>query len=201
MPTDDPVSKALAGAKNALASARNFTKSAGDTDPSRFAAKPAAPKPAAKPASGGMAREASDVGSGLRWRAEQVKNIGEMKKGGTIPKTGSYKMHKGEEVVTADKSNLQDVIERAKDSLGGPMRPAHGMRSTRIDHHSNGSHTVTHVPHMNTMDSKSNEDISYAVKNHAELASKIKEYLGDKEEMAEGDKKKDSKSEESAEKV
>lgn len=205
MPNDDPVSRALSSAKSTLAGAKKFTASAGDTDPGRFAAKPAAAAPAAptkKPESG-MMREASDVASGIKYRTDQAKalsgNTPGMKKGGVVPKTGNYKMHEGEDVVTADKSNLQDVIDRAKDALGGPMRPKHGMRSTRIDHHSNGSHTVTHVPHMSP-EKPMNEDISYAVKNHKELADKIKEYLGDKNEP-EAPGQKDSKAEESAEKA
>lgn len=196
MPNDDAVSKALAGAKSALAGARKFTQSTGDTDPSRFAAKPAAsaPAPAAKKPETGIAREASDVGTGIKYRLEQQKSLGSMKKGGTIPKTGSYKMHKGEEVVTADKSNLQEVIERAKDSLGGPMRPKHGMRSSHVDHLNDGSHVVRMQPHAG-------DEVSYSAKDHKELADKLKQYLGDKEEMAEGDSKPDSKAEESKEKA
>lgn len=179
MPNDDFVSKALAGAKNALAGAKKFTASTGDTDPSKVVAKPASAVPAAKPAApSGLNKEASDVKSGLEWRAKQVKEIGQMKEGGKVPKTGLYKMHKGEDVVTADKSNLQEVVDRAKDALGGPKRPKHGMRNMRVDHHTDGSHTVHHMPHEG-------EEISYAVKNHAELADKIKQYLGD--EQAEGE--------------
>lgn len=186
---DDPISKALAGAKSALAGAKKFTASTGDTDPSRFAAKPAASAPAApkKPESG-LVREASDVASGIKYRTDQAKalsgNTPGMKKGGVVPKTGNYKMHEGEDVVTADKSNLQEVIDRAKDALGGPMRPKHGMRSTHIDHHSNGSHTVRHSPLGGSEMGKIPEETSYAVKDTNELQDKIKEYLGDKEAPA-----------------
>lgn len=118
MPDDDFVSKALESAKSALAGAKKFTASAGDSDPSKFAPKPAPvakPTPKPKPETG-LAKDASDVGSGLRWRAEQVKSLGSFKKGGTVPKTGVYKLHEGEQVIPSE------IMDKATSALGGPKK-------------------------------------------------------------------------------
>jgi hypothetical protein len=51
----------------------------------------------------------SDLGSSLKWRAEQGKEagkvLGQFKDGGKVPKTGKYKLHKGETVLTAKEGN------------------------------------------------------------------------------------------------
>lgn len=117
-----------------------------------------------------------------------------MKKGGVIPKTGMYKMHKDEDIVTADKSNLNEVLERAKDALGGPKRPKHGMRSTHVDHLQDGSHIVRHQPF-------DGEEVNYSAKNTKELNDKIKQYLGDAPEPEGAKEKNDSLAEEAKEKV
>jgi hypothetical protein len=93
-----------------------------------------------------------------------------------------------------DNPILKDILEKAKDGLGKKNRPKHGMRSTHIAHHANGSHTVTHTPH------EMGDETSYAVADTGELASKIKEYLGDKE-APEGPGMKIAGPEESMEKV
>jgi len=131
MPQDnDYISKVLSSAKSALAGARKFTASVGDSEPSKLSAKPAAAAPApAKPApkadGGGLMKEADDVAQGIKARGEQVKVLGSMKKGGKIAKTGVYRMHKGEEVVKSDKSNLQEVMDRATKGLAGNKSKLH----------------------------------------------------------------------------
>lgn len=91
--------------------------------------------------------------------------------------------------------DLKEVMDKATAGLGKPKQPKHGMRNTHIDHHMDGSHTVRHMPH------EGEPEVSYAVKNHAELAKKIKEYLGDSAESEAPKEAHDSKLEESAEKV
>ncbi len=92
--------------------------------------------------------------------------------------------------------NISELIGKVKDEGlgGGKKRPKHGMRSTHIEHLTEGSHVVRHSPYEG-------EETSYVAKNSKELSDKIKQYLGGKEEAAEGDTKKDSSSEESPEKV
>ncbi len=92
--------------------------------------------------------------------------------------------------------NISSLLDKVKDDgLGGKKkRPKHGMRTTSMEHMTEGSHVVRHMPYEG-------DEISYVAKDHAELAKKIKEYLGEKEEAAEGDTKKDSPAEESTEKA
>jgi len=86
------------------------------------------------------------------------------------------------------------LLEKATAALGGPKKPKHGMRSTHIDHHPDGSHTVRHAP-------ISGDEVSYAVGNSKELQAKIKQYLGDAAEPEGIAEKNDSPAEDAAEKV
>jgi len=180
MPNEDFVSKALAGAKSALASANKFTASTGDKNPGMFSPKKAAPAPAPaksapSPSREGLKGEAFDAGAGIRERlksqAEGKAAEGSFKKGGTVPKTGVYKLHKDEQVLPASKMD-KSVLDKATAALGTSQKPKHGMRSTSIDHHGDGSHTVRHMP------IEGGQDQSYAVKNTSELGKRIKEILG-----------------------
>jgi len=93
--------------------------------------------------------------------------------------------------------NINKLLDKVKDTgLSGPKknRPKHGMRSTQIEHLTDGSHVVRHQPYEG-------EETSYVAKDEKELAAKVRKYLGDKEEAAEGDTQKDSPAEESTEKV
>lgn len=185
---DDPVSKALAGAKSALAGARKFTASVGDTEPSKVSPKPApqAAAPAPKPAASGIAKEAEDAGKGVAINLQKKKEvIDSMAKGGPINKTGLYKLHKGEEVVPADKAESGKLdkksMNKATEALGGKKEGGkkHGFGSLQVDHHSNGSHTVRHRPDMNKETTGSpSQEVSYAVGSNKELFDKLKEYLG-----------------------
>jgi hypothetical protein len=51
------------------------------------------------------------------------------------------------------------------------LMPKHGFRDTHVQHHKDNSHTVRHTPH-------SGEEVSYAVKDDADLIKKLKQYLG-----------------------
>lgn len=124
MPNDkDFVSSALSSAKNALAGAKRFTASVGDTTPSRVSPqpKPAAPAATAKPASTGIMREAEDTGAGVARNLQMKKDVlGSFKKGGTVKKTGVYKLHKDEQVIPAEKSQGLDksLMDKATEALG-----------------------------------------------------------------------------------
>jgi hypothetical protein len=73
-----------------------------------------------------------------------------------------------------DSPILKDILDKATAGLGKKKRPKHGMRSTHIDHLDDGSHVGRIQPHEG-------DEMSFSAKNEGELASKIKEYLGDKE--------------------
>jgi hypothetical protein len=79
-----------------------------------------------------------------------------------------------DEVLGKGKSPLsKSLMDKATAALGGASEdgPKHGFRSTHVDHHKDGSHTVRHTPKMG-------DEISYAVKDNNELTQKIKKYLG-----------------------
>lgn len=77
------------------------------------------------------------------------------------------------------------VMDKATAGLGGSKKPKHGIRSTHIDHHTDGSATVKHQMHTRPekvgMD---DSEESYAVKNTDELVSRLKEMLGGSSEPA-----------------
>ncbi len=147
MPNNDDV---LKGAKAALARADQFTKSVESQAPSRPAPKAAPAPAAAKPApSTGLSKEAEDVGSGLKWRAEQVKTLGSFKKGGVVPKTGNYKLHKDEKVIPAEKAKQMDskMMDAASSALGksSPSKPTMKAKlHMRITPTDNGTYVVDH---------------------------------------------------------
>ena len=76
------------------------------------------------------------------------------------------------------------VMDKATAGLGGDKKSKHGMRSTHIDHHSNGSHTVKIQKHHSPdkMGSMEDNEHSFAVENSAALMAKLKELLGEEAE-------------------
>lgn len=139
----------LKGAKDALAKADSLTKSAEGTTSSRFAPKTAGAAPVTKPSPGGMNKEVSDVASGLKWRGEQTKALGSFKKGGTVPKTGNYKLHEGEKVLTKEKAKQMDtkMMDAASSALGksSPSKPTMKAKlHMRITPTDNGTYVVDH---------------------------------------------------------
>lgn len=181
MPDKDFVSKALESAKSALAGAKKFSASAGDSEPGRFAPKPAMSKPTPKPAPvTGLAKDASDVNSGLKWRAEQVKALGSFKKGGTVPKTGVYKLHEGEQVIPAE------IMDKATSALGGPKKMKKKL-------HMNIEPTDDdrfHVMHSYSGGDKTEpmmENTKHAPSSLAELLEHVKNHYGEEKEPAEKD--------------
>lgn len=139
----------IKSAKAALADADRLTKGAEGTTSSRFAPKAVSPAPAAKPAASGMNKEVSDVASGLKWRGEQAKSLGSFKKGGVVPKTGTYKLHKDEKVIPAEKAKQMDtkMMDAASSALGksSPSKPTMKAKlHMRITPTDNGTYVVDH---------------------------------------------------------
>lgn len=194
MPND--IDNKLAAAKAALGSARSFTKSAGDTEPSKAVAspaKPAAAAPAAKPSSG-ISREAGDAGAGIKARMEnESAALGSMKKGGKIPKTGLYKMHQGEDVVKADKSNLDEVMKRATDGLGAAADRVKSKLSMRIEPTDDSRFIVDHEYRGGKEPMPKSE--RHAPGNLDELVAHVKKHyspqMPDKADEPDGDEPKD----------
>jgi hypothetical protein len=196
MPTD--INKALANAKAALGSARSFTASVGDSEPSKVSPKPAAaaPAPAPKPASGLM-KEANDTGQGIKSsmenKAAAMKSLGSMKKGGKIPKTGMYKMHEGEDVVKSDKSNLDEVLKRATDGLGAAADKVKSKLHMRIEPTDDNKFIVDHE-HRGGMEPMPKSE-RHAPGNLDELVDHIKKHyapqMPDKQDEPDGDEPKD----------
>jgi len=99
-----------------------------------------------------------------------AESIGSMKDGGKVKKTGLDKASLGE-ATKALATKLRDPKD-SNDSKDAPKseKPKHGLRTTDIESHFDGSHTVRHTPYAG-------DEISYAVKDTGELQNKIKQYL------------------------
>lgn len=167
---DDFVSKALERAKGALASAKKFSASAGDSG--TFAPKPApVAKPAPKPKpSYTLADEAASAAQGLKSKAENVKQvIPSMKKGGMVKETGPHLLHKGEAVVPAE------IMDKATSALGGSKKPKKklqmNIKPTDDDRF--------HVTHMYSGGEKTDmpmENTEHAPSNLQELIDHVKKH-------------------------
>ena len=71
------------------------------------------------------------------------------------------------------------VMDKATAGLGGAKKS--GPRSTHIDHHTNGSHTVKvqmRNSDTNKIGNPEDSEQSYAVANSSDLISRLKEMLG-----------------------
>jgi hypothetical protein len=106
---------ALSNAKAAMSKANNFTKSVEGKVPSKFAVK-AKPAPTAAPAPAkptGLAKDVSDVASGLKWKQDQVDAVApKMHQGGIVP--GEL----GEEVPIIAKAGEKVIPVKEAKSVG-----------------------------------------------------------------------------------
>jgi hypothetical protein len=118
-----------------------------------------------------------------------------MHKGGKVKQDGSHILQKGEAVISKEKVEkhskevdalLDGVKEQAADKgedkkdKKDEKKKKSGSRKyarTEIVHHKNGSHTVTHHPHVMT-EGKAAESASYAVPDDNALHSSLKDYIG-----------------------
>jgi hypothetical protein len=101
-PPEDKTAKALRESKKVLAGAERFARSVGGP-------KVETPSPPSKPAPPVPAKKAPDtLAESLAAKRENVEQYkagtgedlkGSFKKGGTVPETGAYKLHKGEHVI------------------------------------------------------------------------------------------------------
>lgn len=194
MPTHDPI----AGAKKALSTAQNYTKSVEGADTSRFAPK----------VSQSMARTTTPVARAAKhpqvpttWGGATsgiIANGGKlptMHRGGVVPgKPGEEKVVKleaGEKVTPAkDKKMADDKKKEAKtkslsvkevlgkDSKSKEEKPKSKKkyRHTHIEHHSDGSHTIRHTP------AEGGEEMSYSRPDTAGMMSGLQENLGGAEQ-------------------
>jgi hypothetical protein len=117
-----------------------------------------------------------------------------MHKGGKVKEDGPHILQKGEAVIAKEKVKkhskevdalLDGVKDQAAEKDKGKKedKKKKGSRlygRTEIVHHKNGSHTVTHHPHPQPMESKSAapEFQSYAVPDDESLHSALKDYIG-----------------------
>lgn len=122
------IDDAVKNAKGALATAnKKFPSPA-----------PAPTAPAAKPAAASSMpsipmqtkKDAEDIKGGLKWRADQTKSnsdvLGQFKDGGKVPKTGNYKLHEGEKVLTKDEvdNGMSAMADKAKPKVKLHIEPS-----------------------------------------------------------------------------
>jgi hypothetical protein len=187
MPQDgiELAKNALKSAKGALDNANNSNVASGNGKPfppfKQKTPTPSPVKPAAK--SSGLGAEAESAASGLKARMTNenaaVDSLkGSFKKGGRVPETGNYKLHKDEEVIPADKAKKMRKASEAEGALTKHGKAKHGMKHTHIEHHPNGSHTVRHTPHADA-DGKMPDEVSYAAKDMDELHDGMEQNLGE----------------------
>jgi hypothetical protein len=175
MPDKDFVSKALDSAKGALASAKKFSGSAGDTDPGRFAPK-AAPKtmPVSKPKTdpASLAGEAESAGQGIKNRMENAKQVmPSMKKGGMVKETGPHLLHKGEAVIPAE------IMSKATSALGGDKKPKKKLHMSIKPTDDDRFH-VTHMYSGGEKTEPMQENTEHAPSSLVELLEHVKKHYG-----------------------
>lgn len=124
----------------------------------REALKPTAPEPAKPftPAEGGPndrvkpGAKFGDRPGEKRLDLSDVKPLGTFKKGGEVPKTGAYKMHKGEQVLTPEQKNhMHNMLSLAEGPLSQeappePEPPKKEVREMRIRKGASGGHIIQH---------------------------------------------------------
>lgn len=119
-----------------------------------------------------------------------------MHDGGTVKKDGLHNLEKGEVVIAKDKvKNMKNAkglmagMAEAAEEKSEPKdskkeeksekKPAgkHRHKTTMIEHHANGSHTVRHIPHP-SQDGSPTQEISYAAPDMDALHAGMDENLG-----------------------
>ena len=102
--------------------------------------------------------------------------------------------------IGAMKGNKETAKGREMEKEHMEKEHATPFRSTHIDHHSDGSHTVRHEPHMKPSKSPAFvervEDTSYSAEDGHALMAKLHEHLGIAHEGEAGDGGGDSAQEE-----
>jgi hypothetical protein len=79
------------------------------------------------------------------------------------------------------KMGPKEILSGGGEKKKGPEKKGkgkHGFGETRIKHHKNGSHTVTHTPESDGT-SPPGPETSYAVKDMDELHDGLEEHLGE----------------------
>jgi hypothetical protein len=188
----------VAGAKSALAGAeRKFPSPKMPVAP---AAKIAMPVPTPKTAGESLAAE---LGAKQENVKEYIKAMPKMHKGGVVKKDGPAILKKGEVVRTAEqekamedkKKDTPKEPKKAAELMGGKKSAKDGEKSdkkdaksekkkskhksTSIEHHGDGSHTVRHTPH------DGGPEVSYSKSDLAGVHDGLEENLGGNEEAAE----------------
>lgn len=173
----------IADAKKFLAESNKKFQPLTPDKPAPAAAAPAKPAVPAMPAVG--------LGRELAEKAKMVNNakkalddsVPKMHDGGKVKKDGLHNLEKGEVVIPKDKimkkaSGLMDGLAEAAEEKAEPKdgkkeeKPEKKSgkkheskpkwKSTHVDHHDNGSHTVHHTGHP-TEDGSPADEMSYAV--------------------------------------
>jgi hypothetical protein len=187
---NDPVKSALAGAKSTLAKANDFTRSSEGKNPGMFAPKAApkaapVPAPAPKSSETGLSEEAHSAGEGIKARMENEnaarKVLGSFKKGGKVKKTGLYKLHEGEEVMSKDdvkKKNEEKVGHRAASVLGGKGKKGRKGPRIHLSQLSSGHIVAEHQPEPGAQDPTA-EPEKHAFNDVDELTEHLREHYKD----------------------
>lgn len=144
----------------------------------------------AKPQTG---KEASDIASGLKWNAEQSRaagsTLGQFKDGGKVPKTGKYKLHKGETVLTADEG--KDIMKKsdmgmsAMAGLGSKKSKKKKMRMS-IESSDNDGYITRHHAEGDEKEPMSKEE-THVHPNMDALMKHVKDTMGGDEPESAGE--------------
>lgn len=78
---------------------------------------------------------------------DMVKPLGSFKKGGRVPKTGAYILHKDEKVVPAEQVKKEDKMATPFDMITGGKKAPKTIHHHEYHRTHNGKHVVTHKHH------------------------------------------------------
>lgn len=115
---------------------------------------------------------------------KRPETMGTFKKGGEVPKTGVYKMHKGEQVMTPEQKNkMRDMLSLAESTLGhdAPPEPQKPPKEGRAMHVRKLDDKSFHIRHEHThpMD---HPDAEYSAKDLKELHKHMDDHWGEAKE-------------------
>lgn len=148
---------------------KNATKPAPVASPVRAAASPADRiKPEAKYGDRGPEKRIDT--------SDMTKPLGSFEKGtDNVPKTGVYKLHKGEAVIPKEKNMNKSAMDAVEKHLsGGEKKPAKEIKEMVHTKSANGKHIVTHRHHR----PEHHPDETHVLNDMAELHSHMEDHAG-----------------------
>jgi hypothetical protein len=143
--------------------------------PASAPAKPSAPsKPSPKDLVNPKGKYGDKPGEKRIDVSDMTKKLGSFKKGGTVPKTGMYQLHAGEEVVPKAKAALAGKKKK------GSGRVPHRMVTEKMD---DGSFQITHEHKPDSPEQQTPPPEKFTAANPKQLVKHVRATYGAPQEM------------------